>query len=581
MAGVLALVPAGGSTSSPTTTTTGPTTSTVVTTPSGSAPSTPPAQICGNAAYLNGPTSAPAGAVTLTPSENISSEVTDSHGPNTTFWLSPGTYTLGTGIYDQIIPQSGDVFIGAPGAIINGQDDNYYAFGQPASGVKVEYLTIENFTGGGEGQGAVNSDSAPNWTIAHDTVEGTTVGAGVMVGSGDVLAYNCLTKNGEYGFSAYSPAGVNNVTVEDNEISDNNTYDWEVVHPGCGCSGGGKFWVTTGATVVDNYVHGNASVGLWADTNNAGFDISGNYISDNYAEGIIYELSYNALISDNTLIGNADGIGPTNPGFPDGAIYISESGSDPRVPGPYGTSLDITGNVLVNNWAGVILWENSDRYCDSSANSSTGVCTLVDPSQVYMHPISATWNTAQPTVVDGNFPSGVVGDVLSNGAGGPFGGGIPNNAQILSVTPGTSVTISAGITASGSGSGYYSSCSPGNLQGSGPGQTPIDYYDNCRWKTQNVSVTDNTFSFSRSAIGADCTAATSCGLQGLFSEYGTFPPYLGEAVPNAISTTQNNHFSNNTYNGPWEFMVHDQSQVLSFGAWQSDWKQDSGSTLSS
>ena len=41
-------------------------------------------------------------------------------------------------------------------------------------------------------------------------------------------------------------------------------------------------------------MHDNHSVGLWADTNNVGFDIEGNYISDNDAEGVFYEISYNA-----------------------------------------------------------------------------------------------------------------------------------------------------------------------------------------------------------------------------------------------------------------------------------------------
>ena len=33
----------------------------------------------------------------------------------------------------------------------------------------------------------------------------------------------------------------------------------------------------------------------------------------------------------------------------------------------------------MNNWGGVILWENSNRFCGSPDNSSSGYCTLVDP----------------------------------------------------------------------------------------------------------------------------------------------------------------------------------------------------------
>jgi hypothetical protein len=55
-------------------------------------------------------------------------------------------------------------------------------------------------------------------------------------------------------------------------------------------------------------------------------------------------------------------------GFPAGAIYISESGS----PTGYGIKYvpsTISNNNFDNNWGGVILWENSDRYSGSSAHT--------------------------------------------------------------------------------------------------------------------------------------------------------------------------------------------------------------------
>jgi hypothetical protein len=39
---------------------------------------------------------------------------------------------------------------------------------------------------------------------------------------------------------------VSNVTLAHNEITGNDTDNWEVIQPGCGCSGGGKFWDTQG-----------------------------------------------------------------------------------------------------------------------------------------------------------------------------------------------------------------------------------------------------------------------------------------------------------------------------------------------
>src|SRR5699024_9896865 len=122
---------------------------------------------------------------------------------------------------------------------------------------------------------------------------------------------------------------------EHNEIVGNNTDDWESKRPGCGCTGGGKFWATRGARIADNWIHDNHGPGLWADTNNTEFLIAHNYVSDNEGEGLIYEASYNAAILENSFVRN--GIeGPRDPGFPKAAVYISESGSDARAGAEYG-----------------------------------------------------------------------------------------------------------------------------------------------------------------------------------------------------------------------------------------------------
>jgi hypothetical protein len=144
--------------------------------------------------------------------------------------------------------------------------------------------------------------------------------------------------------------------------------------------------------VSHNWVHDNANVGLWWDNNNIGFLIEGNYIADNFGHGIEYETSYNFRIADNHLARNAWGIGKPyqdrGDPFPQAAIYISESGGDPRLNGGvYGTST-IEGNYFVDNWNGVTLWENADRFGhDESANTSKGYTTLaIDPEGAWPSP---------------------------------------------------------------------------------------------------------------------------------------------------------------------------------------------------
>ncbi|WP_344149648.1 right-handed parallel beta-helix repeat-containing protein [Nocardioides koreensis] len=342
------------------------------------APTTPPARICGSK-ELEGPATPPAGAREVSPSQDLSQLALRSP-PGATFWLAPGVHTLGTGEYDQVGPKSGQTFIGAPGAILDGQHLNRYAFGGDATGVTIAHLTVQNFGASGDNpnEGVVNHDAGDRWRIVHNTIQ-HNAGAGVFIGDGDVVADNCLLENGQYGFSAAEVDGVRNVTLRHNEIAGNNTDDWEARQEGCGCTGGGKFWDTRNARIVDNWIHDNLSAGLWADTNNTEFLIKGNYISDNAGQGIIYETSYNAAIIDNAFVRNGLVDGPDCDCFPLGALYLSESGSDPRAGKKFGASFEVAGNRFVDNWSGIMAWENADRFAGSPNNTSTGYSTLVNP----------------------------------------------------------------------------------------------------------------------------------------------------------------------------------------------------------
>ncbi|HTR95732.1 MAG TPA: right-handed parallel beta-helix repeat-containing protein [Trebonia sp.] len=364
------------------------------------APAAPLARVCGNSAILDGPATAPPGAVKVPAGDNGDIDFSQ---PNTTYWFAPGTHTLGTGTYANIQPASGDTYIGAPGAILDGQHKNNSAFDGTAEHVTIEYLTIRDFGtwGSDQQEGVVNHDSGAYWTIFRSTISGNA-GAGVMLGSHNVLSWNCLQANQQYGFNAYSGDGaVTGLLVDYNEIAGNDTYDYEGKQPGCGCSGGGKFWNVIGAAVTDNWIHGNASVGLWADTNNAGFAFKGNYFQDNESVALVYEISYNAVIEYNTFNRNGVTGGPKQTGFPTSAVYISESGNDSRVNSQYKNSpLLIAHNIFVDNWSGVILWENSNRFCASPDNTSSGYCTMVSPKATLKACGTAALVKAQPYFSD-------------------------------------------------------------------------------------------------------------------------------------------------------------------------------------
>jgi len=301
----------------------------------------------------------------------------------TTFWLAPGTHRLGTAEFGQVIPKDGNTYLGAPGAVLDGRGMNRYAFTQRAEEVTIRHLTVQGFTSFRD-QGVVNHDSGDGWTIEHNIIQDNS-GAGMMAGARQVVRHNCLRGNGQYGMNAYQSGGrITGLVVENNEITGNNTDDWENKVPGCGCTGGIKFWAVNGADVRSNWIHDNRGPGLWADTNDNDFLIEGNLIEGNDGEAVFYEASYNLILRANTLRNNTLITGKKfadrGDNFPVGTIYLSESGGESRVPART-DRIEIYDNVLENNWSGITLWENADRFCNSPANTSTGACTRLVPAK--------------------------------------------------------------------------------------------------------------------------------------------------------------------------------------------------------
>ena len=329
-------------------------------------------KVCGTGS-LRGPAKPPAGAVEVPAGDN--SDV-DFARPGTTYWLAPGTHTLGDDEFAQIGPADDTTFVGAPGAVLDGRGVNRYAFGGNAAGVTIRHLTVRNFAAPRD-EGVVNHDSGNRWRIEHNTFT-RNKGAAMMAGSGQRIVGNCVAHNGQYGLNAYQAGNqLTGLLVEGNEFTGNNTDDWEAKVDGCGCTGAMKFWSVDGADIRGNWIHRNHGPGIWADTNNNDFLIEDNLIEANDAQAIFYEISYNATIRKNVLRRNTWREGrdfaDQDDWFPVGTVYLSEAGGEPRVQARTSV-LEVTGNVFDNNWGGVVGWENSDRFCGTNTTSE---CTLL------------------------------------------------------------------------------------------------------------------------------------------------------------------------------------------------------------
>jgi hypothetical protein len=506
-----------------------------VTAPSGKAgagaPTSPPVKWCETGLRKSPYTSPPAGAITVPAGDNSSFNFSKA---NAVYWFAPGLHTIGTSQYSQISVAHGDTYVGAPGAVLDGQGKDKFAFigtynDTSDQKVTIEYLTIQHFAPDRDG-GAVNGNGNNGWTEKYNLMKDNSPGAAMMLGGNNIVTDNCLTRNGEYGFNGFSfvnesyahtfTGGATNITFTGNDVSFNNTQ-----RTSQGVEGGGKFWQNGNVTVVGNYFHENiASPGVWMDTDNAGFLVQGNYFYDNGREGLMYEISYNARIIHNTFVNNgiAAGLEPGSD-FPTGAIYISESGGNSSVPSNYAGELSIQGNIFVNNSSGVVLYQNSNRYAGDGQDPGT----LTPPPGVNLR----SWiNTDAPK-----------------------------------------------------------NC-PGHLSE----KVPVNYHSLCQWRTQNVTVRENRFAFNPDdAIYRDkCSRNTNCGQNALFASSSVTPAYPGFSVCDAISNAQDNHFSNNAYTGPWTFIYFNQGDQASWQQWMSGLAnvegsgddfgaQDAGSTFNS
>ena len=305
----------------------------------------------------------------LTPASNVQA-VIDNAPPGTTFCFGRGTYHASA-----LVPKSGDVLDGNGGAAVldGGNSTSYAVYGDAASpgpsNVTVRGFVIRNFRTPLQ-QGAIQDYNGPGWIIQdnHITSNGA---AGVATGDNVRVLGNVIDHNAQQGFSAHGNGGL----YQGNEIAYNN-FDlavdagWE--------AGGGKAWATDGLTFKRNYVHNNGGPGLWADTNNINTKFDRNTVSDNRGPGIYEEISYNAVITNNTVIGNAMSSAPGNGsnkgwGWDAGIQLRASGGLSPSSP------LVIARNTVIGNYNGITLIQSpSPNACPNEHNREGlyGACRI-------------------------------------------------------------------------------------------------------------------------------------------------------------------------------------------------------------
>ncbi|MEX6505857.1 right-handed parallel beta-helix repeat-containing protein [Jiella sp. M17.18] len=172
------------------------------------------------------------------------------------------------------------------------------AFDSNSTGVTVQNLTIQKFDAPTQ-HGAIQGGE--NWTVANNEVR-LNYGVGITVQGGSTISGNDVHDNGEMGLGGNG----DNITVTGNDIHANG--GWSGIDPTWE-GGGAKFAQTDNLVVRDNYSHDNHGLGLWTDIDNIHTLYEGNLVVNNDNGGISHEISYDAVIRDNVVMGNGSALG--------------------------------------------------------------------------------------------------------------------------------------------------------------------------------------------------------------------------------------------------------------------------------
>jgi hypothetical protein len=213
-----------------------------------------------------------------------------------------------------------------------------HAFYGGAKNVTIRGLIVEKYANLAS-RGAIHVGADPGHAGEHWVIQDNEVrlnhGAGIRFGHKTQVLHNRVHDNGQLGIAG---SGVN-ALLEGNEIAHNNyagyRSGWE--------AGGTKFAFTEGLVVRNNYVHDNNGPGLWTDIDNVNTLYENNRTTRNKSAGIAHEISYDAVIRNNTV--EDDGFNPhgnERPWWGGGILVIASS------------KVEVYGNHVTNCMNGIV-----------------------------------------------------------------------------------------------------------------------------------------------------------------------------------------------------------------------------------
>jgi hypothetical protein len=204
------------------------------------------------------------------------------------------------------------------------------AFSGDAKDVTIRGLVIEKYAQPA-GEAAIDGKNADNWIVDQNEIRWNHA-VGIRAGNGWKILNNKTHHNGDCGMGGSG----RDILVEGNETYNNNYAGywpgWE--------AGGAKFVLTENLVVRNNFSHDNIGPGLWTDINNKNVLYEGNRLTNN-TEGIFHEISFKAVIRNNTIWNDGNNTYGHHDG--DAGILVAES-----------RDVEVYGNAVTNCRAGIL-----------------------------------------------------------------------------------------------------------------------------------------------------------------------------------------------------------------------------------
>ena len=292
------------------------------------------------------------------------------------------TYIVKAGIHLRnfsVRPKSADTFCGEPGAVLDGGRSLPMAFSGGASNVTLDSITVRDYYSGKLG-GAIQPDPRASGWLVRNVSSLHNAGAGLLVADGMRILGGHYNDNDQFGIGGNAATGI----LLDGLDGDPNTMDGpelarnHALLASCDWGAGGMKWDVGAVTIRNAYVHDNDCKGLWGDINAHDVLIEHNLVERNLAEGILYEISQDAVIRYNQVHRNGF---QAKGWYWGGGITVAS-----------GSNVEVYGNRLSGNYNG-ITGTQQDRP------DSTSPAHLLAGFHVHDNLICATGRGRRPTGV--------------------------------------------------------------------------------------------------------------------------------------------------------------------------------------